>query len=219
MENTPSTPSPFAASPPGASAPQPPPASPLAAPPGGAPAAGNTSFLDEVPSTEPLIKSCTVPGVLVGLDAKESATGNPFLSVAVQIYGDKMVNEQGDSVGMGKRLTTTIFASSKNEEGIKRTGRVLKNTLLALYNVPLNGQGDAHPDVVFKGWPADRKPALQSGPNGSGVFDLAPFRPADKWIGTKVMVEVRTGKDSDGNRRNEFNLLAAATQPTRAKGK
>ncbi len=220
----PPAPSPFAGTPA--------PVSPFAAPTAGAPApfspedlagasaAGDTSFLDEVPSHEPLIKNCVVPGVITALEVKTSpTTGNAYLAIAVQLYGDKMVNETGDPVPPGKRLTSMLFASSKTDEGLKRAGRTLKNTLLALHNVPLDGKGDQQPDVVYKGWPQHQKIALVPTPSGGAGFSLAPFAPGEKWVGTKVLVEVRTGKDMDGNRRNEFNLLAAATKPVERKGR
>lgn len=201
--------------------PEPPPiASPFAAPAQTAPApaaqnaadTGDTSYLDDVSAREPLIKPCTVPGVVTALAAKTSSTGNPFLSISVQLYGEKMVFENGDPVGMGKRLTSSVFASSKTDEGLKRTGRQLKNLLLALHNVPLDGKEDA----AYKGWPPAQKIGLVPAAAGA-AFSLAAFEPGDRWTGTKVMVEVRAGKDMDGARRNEFNLLAASTKPVERK--
>ena len=43
--------------------------------------------------------------------------------------------------------------------------------------------------------------------------------PTTKWVGTKVMVQVTTGKDMDGNPRNEFTLLAASTKPVERKNR
>lgn len=194
-----------------------PPPSPFSAPAQTAPAppsapagdVGDTSFLDGVTAREPLVKNCTVPGVVTALEVKESTSGNPFLSLAVQLYGNEMKYEDGTPVSLGKRLTSSVFASSKTPEGLQRTGRQLKNTLLALRDVPLDGKEDA----AYKAWAPAQKIGLVNG----SAFNLAPFRAQD-WSGTKVLVEVRKGRDMDGNPRNEFHLLAASTKAVERKG-
>lgn len=220
-EEAPTTTSPFAApaaTPPPAAAPAPAPApSPFAAPAQAAPAPaapptetlGDTSFLDNITAREPLIKNCIVPGVVTALEVKESSSGNPFLSLAVQLYGDDMQYDDGTHVPPGKRLASSVFASSKTPEGLQRTGRQLKNLLLALANVPL----DAAADGTYKAWPPAQKVGLVAG----NTFSLAPFR--RDWTGTKVLVEVRKGKDMDGNPRNEVNLLAFSTKRVERKGR
>lgn len=197
------------------------PSSPFAAPAQTAPPAaspatepiGDTSFLDGVSSREPLVKNTTVQGKVNALEIKESSAGKPFISIAVQLYGDKMVYEDGTPVSPGKRLTTTVFASGKTPEQVQRTGRTLKNLLLALHNVPLDGKEDG----VYKAWPPQQKIGLISMPDGTQGFSLTPF--AGDWADKPVMVEVRKGRDMDGNPRNEFVLLAAATKPVERKGR
>ena len=178
-----------------------------------APAAqeGDTSFLDNTSAREPLVKPGTVPGVVTAVLAKVSSSGNPFLSITGQLFGDHMVFEDGTPVSAGRRFTATVFASSKSEEGLKRTGRQLKNTLLALLNVPLDGKEDA----AYSALPREQKIALV----GGGQFSLSAFEPVDKWAGTKVLVQVKLGKDMDGEPRNEFSLLAASTKPVERKGR
>lgn len=201
------------------------PTSPFAAPaqsappPAEAPAteAGDTSFLDGVSSQEPLIKPCTVKGVIVTFEEKVSATsGNPFFNLAVQLYPDDAqpaVYDDGTKVPQGKRLQSTMFLSSKTEEGFKRTGRAAKNLALALRDVPL-----AAGDAAYKAWPPAQKVGVV---NHNGVFAVstASFQPVSQWIGTKVMVQVTKGRDMDGNPRNEFNLLAASTRPVERKAR
>lgn len=177
---------------------------------------GDTSYMDNVASSEPLVKPCTVPGVIVALDEKVSATsGNPFLSLAVQIFGDKMVFEDGSPVSPGKRLQTTLFLSAKDEEKFKRTARQVKNFTLALRNVPLDGKEEA----TYKAWPPSQKIGVVAAPGGGLSATLVSLQPLSQWIGTKVLVQVSKGKDMDGVPRNEFSLLAASTKPVERKAR
>jgi hypothetical protein len=230
-ENTAPTPSPFAA--PAAPAPAPAPASapttsPFAAPAQPGPAAteaptpdlGDTSYLDTVPATEPLIKACTVPGIIRSFEIKSGQSGDDYISMAVQVYGDNMVNERGEPVAPGKRLTTMLFPFSKNvKEQVDRKGRDLRNLLFALYNIPLDG----NEMKAFATWPREQKPGVfkpKDMADGSQriAWSLYPFQPASKWLDKKVMVQVRKGTDMDGNPKNEFSLLAESTKPTARKG-
>lgn len=214
---TPATPTPTPAAP---AAPAP--TSPFAAPPAGTSAiaatgataaeVGDTSFLDHVSAREPLMRSGVFPGVIAAMAVKTSNTsGNAFLSISVTLYGEKMMLENGDPVSPGKRLTSSFFSSSKTEDGLRIVGRKLKNILLALHDVPLDGKEDA----TYAAWPPVQKVARAS----FDSLSLNAFEPTDKWVGTKVMVDVRGGKDMDGNPRNEFNLLAASTKPVERKGR
>lgn len=198
-DDTNPAPSPFAA-----------PATTAAAPaPSAAPIEGDTSFLDNTSSREPLVKPCVTQGVVAAIPAKTSATGNPYLSVTVSLFGDKLVFEDGTPVSPGKRLTSSFFASAKDEEKLRMTGRKLKNLLLALHNIPLDGKEDA----AYQALPTAEK-ILRVGPL---TLSLSAFEPESKWVGTKVMVQVKTGKDMDGEPRNEFALLAASTKPVERK--
>ena len=198
-------------------------ASPFAAPAQTAPAAppspttevGDTSYMDSVASTEPLIQPCTVQGVVVALEEKTSASGTPFINVAVQLYGDKMVFADGSPVSPGKRLQSTLFLSAKDEEKFKRTARQVKNFALALRNVPLDGKEEA----AYKAWPPAQKIGVLGVPGGGLAASTASLQPLSQWIGTKVMVQIQKGKDMDGNPRNEFHLLAAATKPVERKAR
>lgn len=175
---------------------------------------GDTSYYDNTASQEPLVKPCTVPGSVVLFDAKTSEAGKPFLNIAVQLWGEGMVLTNGDPVSPGKRLQQTFFLSGKDAEKFKRTARSIKNLLLALRNIPLTRDGKAEHDA-YLALPKEQKlsnPRLN--PDGSLTQDPGAFLPGDQWVGTKVLVEVRQGKDMDGNPRNEFNLLAAST-PTK----
>ena len=115
----------------------------------------------------------------------------------------------GTPVSPGKRLTSSFFASAKDEEKLRMTGRKLKNLLLALHNIPLDGKEDA----AYQALPTAEK-ILRTGPLS---LSLSAFEPPSKWEGTKVMVQVKTGKDMDGEPRNEFALLAASTKPVERK--
>lgn len=207
------------------------PSSPFAAPAQTAPTAaspatepaemGDTSYLDNVPSSEPTIKPCTVPGVVRSFEIKEGQSGDAYINIAVQVYGDKMVNELNEPVSPGKRLTTSIFPFSKAEkESIDRKGRDLRNLLFALYDVPLDG----NEMKVFATWPPTQKPGMlkpKTLPDGTQrvAWSLFPFNPTSKWTDTKVMVQIRKGKDMDGNPKTEFSLLAASTKPVERKGR
>lgn len=206
--------------------PQQPAASPFAAPAQAAPAppatptteVGDTSYMDNVSSQEPLIKPCTVPGILVQCEEKVSATsGNPFLNLAVQLYGDNgtMKYEDGSPVPQGKRLLGSLFLSAKDEEKFKRTARQVKNFVLALRNVPLDGKEEA----AYKAWPPTQKVGVLPAPGGGLMASLASIQPLSQWVQAKVMVQVTKGKDMDGNPRNEFHILAQSTKPVERKAR
>lgn len=179
---------------------------------------GDTSFLDDTPAREPLIKFCVVPGAIQSLEVKEAedADKSDRINISVQLYGDKMVREDGAPVPIGKRLSTTMFFPISTPEKLDKTKEKIKNLLLALYDVPLTGKEDA----VYQSWPPQQK---------LGFFKPTPERPqprlsfhalrARDWSGVRVMVQVRKGTDMDGNPRNEFNLLAASTKPAERKQK
>jgi hypothetical protein len=179
---------------------------------------GDTSYLDNVPSQEPLLKPCTVPGIVRLIEVKQSAGGDDYLSITVQVYGDKMINEIGQPVAPGKRLTSSLFPFSKAlKEQIDAKGRDVRNLLFALRDVPLNGQEMK----VFATWPPAERPGLlkpKDVDDGSGnvvqrvAWSLYAFQPVSKWTETKVLVNVSIRKDKrDNSTRNEFNLLAAST--------
>lgn len=199
------------------------PASPFAAPAttatADAPTAaqeGDTSFLDNLSATEPLIKPCVVPGVIGQLALKTASNGNPFVSIAVQLYGEKMLFEDGTPVSPGKRLTSSVFASSNSEEWLRLTGQELKGLMLALYDVPLDSKADA----AYSAWPAAQKPKGPTRTATGFVFDMSCLEPTDKWTGTKVMVSVKIKKNKQtGESRNEFSLLAASTKAVERKGR
>lgn len=229
-DNTAPTPSPFATP---AQAPTPPaPApSPFAAPAQAAPAPttpqttdyGDTSFLDETPTREPLIKSCVVPGIVRITEPKENPeNGKQSVFVAVQLYGEKMVFENGDPVSPGKRLVSTFYAPIDTPEKRERTETKLKNLLLALNDVPLTLAKTEM--AIYKAWPPEKKigyllPGEKHPELKTPKLTLHAFLPTNRWDGTKVLVKVSGGKDMDGNPRNEFTLFAASTPVTERKGR
>lgn len=201
-------------------------ASPFAAPAQEAPApavpqasdAGDTSYFDSVASQEPLIKGCTVPGILVQCDEKVSQTsGNPFLNLAVQLYPEegKAVYDDGTPVPQGKRLLGTLFLSAKDEEKFKRTARQVKNFVLALRDIPLDGREE----TAYKALPPEQKLGVVRQQTGAVSATLNCVQPLSQWIGRKVLVQITKGKDMDGAPRNEFSLLAASTKPREQKGR
>jgi len=198
-------------------------ASPFAAPAQTAPAptapasaeVGDTSYMDSVSSQEPLIKPCTVPGKLVQIEEKVAGSGNTYLNLAVQLYGDKMVFEDGSPVPPGKRLLGTLFLAAGDAEKFKRTARNVKNFVLALRDVPLDGKEEA----TYRAWPPTQKVGVLPAPGGGLMASLASIQPLSQWLEARVMVHVTKGKDMDGQPRNEFNILAASTKPVERKSK
>lgn len=193
------------------------PATTAAVPPAGAPAAqGDTSFLDNLSAMEPLVKPCTAPGVIAALALKQASNDNPYVSITVQLYGDKMVYEDGSPVSPGKRLTSSIFAATSSEDYLRLTGSELKGLILALHDIPL----DKNADAAYQALPVTEKPTGPARTPAGFVFNLGCLEPTDKWTGTKVMVAVKVRKNKQtGEARNEFSLLAASTKPVERKGK
>lgn len=202
----------------------PPPASPFAAQATSAPAAseaavdyGDTSFLDNISSREPLVRNCFVQGTVSSIEARKNDEGKQRISLTVQLWGDNMLFDDGTPVSPGKRLSTTIYLPIDTDEKRARSERKLRNLLLALYDIPLNGSESAAyaaltPDKKI-GWLAPNDEKGRTAPE----FSLHVFSPPDKWAGTKVIVQVTLGKDMDGNPRNEFVLHAASTPPRKSK--
>lgn len=177
---------------------------------------GDTSYFDTVASNEPLVKPCTVPGVIVAIEEKTSATsGNPFVNLAVQLYGNEMKYEDGTPCPPGKRLQSSLFLSAKDSDKFKRTARQVKNFALALWNIPLDGKEEA----AYKALPPQQKLGVVATPTGTLTATIAALQPLSQWVSTKVMVQVSKGKDMDGNPRNEFSILAASTKPVERKSK
>jgi len=177
---------------------------------------GDTSFLDNLSAREPLIKPCIVPGVIVALSLKTASNGNPFVSISVQLFGDKMVFEDGTPISAGKQLTSSVFASSNSEEWLRLTGQELKGLMLALHDVPL----DAKADATYASWPPSQKPTGPVRQGASFVFNMSCLEPTDRWVGTKVLVQVKAKKNKQtGETRNEFTLLAPSTKPVERKGR
>jgi len=173
---------------------------------------GDTSYYDNLPSQEPLVKPCIVPGNITSFEVKTSeGSGKPFINIAVQLFGEGMVLTNGDPVSAGKRLFTTVFLSGKDAEKFKRTGRAVKNLVLALHNIPLTRDGKAEA-AAYAALPVAQKLANPTlNPDGSLTQNPSAFLPGDQWIGTKVLVSVRLGQDMDKVPRNEFDLLAQST--------
>ena len=182
---------------------------------------GDTSYLDNVASREPILKPCTVPGGITSFEIKQSQGGDDYIAISVQVFGDKMVNMLGQPVSPGKRISSSVFPFSKpDRDKVDRKGRDLRNLLFALRDVPLDG----NELKVFATWPAERRPGiLKPKPQIDGSqripWSLHAFLPTSQWVDKKVMVQVKAGTDMDGEPRNEFVLLAASTKPVERKGR
>jgi hypothetical protein len=202
----------------------PPPTSPFAAaattaasaPPSATPAPGDTSFLDNLASVEPLVKPCIVPGVVAALALKTASNDNPYVAITVSLYGEHMAYEDGSPVSPGKRLSSSVFAATSSEDYLRLTGSELKALILALHDIPL----DKNADAAYQALPVTDKPTGPARTATGFVFNMGCLEPVDKWTGTKVMVAVKVRKNKQtGEARNEFSLLAASTKPVEKKGK
>lgn len=217
MDNSTAPQSPFAAPAPGA----PPQPAPTDAPPSSD--LGDTSYLDTVPSTEPLLKPAVVQGVVRTVEIKQSQGGDDYLLISGQLYGDKMLNELNQPVAPGKRFTVRVYPYSKPEkEAVDRKGRDMRDLAFALRNVVKDGKEMS----AFASWPPQQRPGVlkpKTLADGSVrvPWSLASFQPLSQWTDTAVMVRVsiRKGDDFNPEPTNEFSLLAKDTKPTERKGR
>lgn len=179
---------------------------------------GDTSYLDNLSIQEPLIKPCHVPCVITAFENKTAENGNPFVSITVQLYGDKMVFENGDPCPVGKRLTSSVFASSNSTEWLHLTGQELKGLILALHNIPIENLKQAQ--AAYVALPPAQKPLGPMQRGASLVFDMGCLEPTSQWVGVKAMAHIKIRKNKQtGDSRNEFSLLAAATKPVERKAR